>query len=137
MVDPLGITASVAQLLQMGAAGVAWLRREMPEYGRFWDKFEKQLKNEPEVPGDELRAKSYLQPDFVGWALLYIAGDSEGRDGMEAHFASIVPLEVLAQVKDAARVAASSSSGRPRIVIARALRCRWTTGPRRHGRRRS
>ncbi len=116
--DPLSVSASVAQLLAMGGDAVSRLRRAMPEYGRFWKIFENQLVNEHDIPWDEIRSRSYLQPDFVGWAIAYMGGDDSARIAMEGHFAKFIEPppraretreQIITRVNAAARVAANTA----------------------------
>ena len=131
-VEPVGLTAAIAQLVQMGFQGIRALRQTVPEYGKFWDDFEGQLKNEHDVPWDAIVSNCYLQPDFIGWAVGYISGDDAGRQAMEAHFARFIePPEgaridndaIVARVSEAARKSANSaaSSDRKAALASRQL----------------
>ncbi len=117
--DPVTIATAVDLLLKSGAAGVAILRKTVPEYGKFWDKFEAQLKNEHDVPWDAIVATCHLQPSFIGMAIDYIAGRDAGRVAIEAHFKSFIVAPVgarednaaiLARVSAAARIAANEAA---------------------------
>lgn len=103
----------------MGAQGIRALRRAVPEYGKFWDDFERRLKNEHDIPWEAIVSNCYLQPDFIGWAVKYVSGDDEGRGAMEAHFRSFIePPEgayldkqaIVARVSDAARESANAAA---------------------------
>lgn len=103
----------------MGAQGIRALRRAVPEYGKFWDDFERRLKNEHDIPWEAIASNCYLQPDFIGWAVKYVAGDDDGRGAMEAHFRSFIePPEgayldkqaIVARVSDAARESANAAA---------------------------
>jgi hypothetical protein len=117
--EAISLTAAVAQLVQMGAQGIRALRKAVPAYGKFWDEFKRQLENERDIPWQAIESNCYLQPDFVGWAIAYIAGDDKGRRAMEAHFAGFLePPEgarldktaIVAHVSDAARNAANAAA---------------------------
>jgi hypothetical protein len=126
-VEPiLGTIAAVTQLLEQGGRGAAWLHSKLPEYHRFWQRFEKQLKNEHDVPWDAIKSACDLQPEFIALALRYMGGDDDARRQMEAHFEAITEPpsggrqtkeEIVERVAEAARVAANEAVSSDRKAI--------------------
>jgi hypothetical protein len=75
----LGEIASAAKIAGAAAQGFAALQRLQPEYGKFWKKFESELKpEERDIPWDKL-AMLRVDPEFVGSACGYIRGDRASR----------------------------------------------------------
>jgi hypothetical protein len=75
----LGEIASAAKIAGAAAQGFAALQRLQPEFGKFWKKFESELKpEERDIPWDRL-AMLRVDPEFVGAACGYVRGDHAGR----------------------------------------------------------
>ena len=75
----LGEIASAAKIAATAARGFAALQRLQPEFGRFWKKFESEMKPEArDIPWDRLEMLR-VDPEFVGAACGYIRGDRAGR----------------------------------------------------------
>jgi hypothetical protein len=68
-VDPFTATGAIAAVVDLAkGSGEAMdsLRKALPESSRFWKHFEGALKNDRDMPWEEIRKHSYLQPAFFG-----------------------------------------------------------------------
>jgi len=92
-VDPfttVGAIAAVVDLAKASGEAIESLRKALPESSRFWKHFEGALKNDRDMPWQEIRSRSYLQPEFFGLSVALVLGDSDTREMMERHFAFLV-----------------------------------------------
>jgi tetratricopeptide (TPR) repeat protein len=86
----LGAISAVVELAKASGDAMGLLRKTFPESSRFWKHFEEGLKNDRDVPWQEIRNRCYLQPSFFGLSTALVLGDAEARAQMEAEFASFV-----------------------------------------------
>ncbi len=120
-----GLIASIVELARATADAAGFLQSRFPEYGRFFKKFERRLIRDNDVPWQAIRHGSYLQPDFIGWAVGLVHGDEASRTLLHAHTEKIVRREVqdaalvddvLARVWFAADEAAVDAAGTDRAA---------------------
>lgn len=58
------------------------------DYGAFWKRFSKALREDPNIPWDQIEP-ARVQPEFVGIALSLIKGNSGARDAVRTYFADL------------------------------------------------
>jgi hypothetical protein len=85
-----GLVVSAIGLAKTAREGIAAVRRQFPEYERFWKTFERSLEPEHDIPREAIRSHCYLQPEFIGMVIALVNGEDEARALMEAHFESFV-----------------------------------------------
>lgn len=111
----IGVISTAAKLVKLGYDAV---KKTFPEYHRFWKAFSKQLKNDQNVPWDEIESHCYLQPEFIGIAVGLVHGDPESKKRLESYFDFLEPgpeayedaPTVRKKVIEAARSAANEAT---------------------------
>ena len=113
MIDPITLIqliAAIAQMAQMGAQGVNALGDLFPEFDRFWEEFEKLLRDDERVSMVDLDAEFYNDPKFRALVIPFIGGDAEAKSAMAARFREVVGEEHLEVATAAAEQAANEAA---------------------------
>lgn len=98
MIDPITLTqliAAIAQLLQMGAQGIDALSNLFPEFDRFWEVFEAQLRDDERISMADLDAVGYREPEFHALVIPFIGGDAEARREIEKRIRAVVADDLV------------------------------------------
>lgn len=110
--DPLSALASAAELAQLATRGWGALKASQPEYHYFWKSFEKELApRHRDIPWDQIRARSRLDPEFISIALRAIRGERSAFDDFQ-HYSAAFKVPSGSQLDDAELA----------LVLAKALR---------------